>query len=130
MIEMLLHHHPEQYQHLQLNLQLNSDQNAYQERGGIPFHEACRFGRYRAVGILLNYVDLFDINAVDEDGNTSLHLVCRYHRHFYNPMDDKILLLQRLLQHNIRINQKNVQGNTAYEEIKISFKETEKLEQH
>jgi ankyrin repeat protein len=79
-------------------------------------HTACKHaGHATIVQHFFTYVDNVDVNAIDEDGHTPLHLTCS---HIYHSYIEKFAILKILLQQPlIQLSKKTNQGQTALDLI-------------
>ena len=86
----------DQFAIVQLLLEAGGDPSIRNDHGYVPLHIACGNGNTDIVRLLLQYQHKFDINAVDNNGNTALHLA----GHFKHV--EVVLLLETGVNTNIQ----------------------------
>ena len=82
---------------------LRPDPNAQYEQNNTLLHIASKLGHVKICEVLLDYGDNTDINALNSDLATPLHLSCH---------DGHLTVSQLLVRSGADINQKDINGNT------------------
>ena len=80
------------------------------ENGKTPLHLATDEGHPATVQLLLSYGA--DVDAVDEDGNTSLHMLCSRNPEERSSVDIATQIYNALLSAHSQVNLQNKQGCT------------------
>jgi ankyrin repeat protein len=121
-VTMLLSHQSQLYRYQQLNM-LDHDQQT-------PFHRACSEENSELVQVLLsNYLSDVNLTATDRNGNSALHLCChKVDEQNYSHVKTISTLQQLLNQPTIRIHERNHDGNTAWDLIRIGLVENNRKE--
>jgi Ankyrin repeats (3 copies) len=109
-VDILLKHQPKRYRRMQLNAACDWSKTT-------PLHAACGWDRTGdMVRLLLNHVTELNINALDNNGNTPLHLLCG--RQPTQCSSQTVEILRHMLkQPSIMIYQGNHQAQTPLDRI-------------